>query len=270
MVQAPKPKSSQKAFGHAISDQEKEDFFREQRAAMESSCREFDSGYRWEAKRLATSAYVFCHDPTNKGSRSKSLLRQLGLKHKLAFLSTIGNLPETRIPWIPLTYMKATETTTFEFMPKLDSAPTEWQWLSFADWWEQPIFRTPWDNKLSRKTLVHSMRSQDGGSHADDAIEDDAYAAMRQFNDSRVLRSKPGVPGKPKLMFILDPKKATTSKDIENFEPIPGAHFATMRQIAFELLTSIGRMLWLPRSIHQPILIPKSDVHTENPDRGRP
>lgn len=231
--------------GYTLSEAEKNDIFREQRDALESSCRSFDEGKRWEAKRLATATYVLCHDPPTprKHSLSKSLLGQLGLKHRLNYLSTKGNIPDGMIPWIPLAFMRANETAPFEFMPKLEVGQENWKWLSFSSWWEEPVFKTPLGKKLSRKNLVFAMRSQDGGSHADEVIRDEEYATLRRLNDERLQRSKAHVAGKPRIRIVLNAYKASKESDAADFEPIPGAHLVTMRQIAFELLSSIGRLI---------------------------
>jgi hypothetical protein len=185
--------------------------FREQLEALESSSRAFDAGSQWEAKRLATIAYVLLHDG---GRNSRSLLTQVGLKETLRF-------PSTRLGWsdaslttqMPLVLTRADHDGA-KYLPLLDDGPpTDPQMLSFSRWWEQPVLRDTARRTLSRKNLIFSLRNQDGGSHSDGELTDAAYAAISRQNGAG--------------WFI---ERGNERKAID-----PGPHLATMRQIAQEI-----------------------------------
>lgn len=60
--------------------------------------------------------------------------------------------------------------------------------------------------------LIHCLRSEDGGAHVDALLKDEAYVAMLQDASPHVR-----IDGRP----------------------APEAHFATMRQIAWEIMKSL-------------------------------
>jgi hypothetical protein len=168
----------------------------------------------------------------------------MSLKHKLKYLSSARRVSDTMIPWLPLASMfaDADRGVSFHFIPNLETGKDSWEWLSFSKWWEEEIFRIPSGQKLSRKNLVFAMRSQDGGAHVDEEIRDADYAILRSYNDPRMTRSKYRPGEKPRLQFR--PTISISPHVVEDdYEPVPHAHLATMRQIAFEIKLSIGRLI---------------------------
>jgi hypothetical protein len=191
-----------------------------QKRALAASASAFDSGELWEAERLAVTAYTILHDG---GTRTRSLLTQLGFKNKIRYVSSSRGffmehvLPSPTVhevsPPTPLIIIELNEKGV-EFKPAFSTVGCEeWhRWLSFSDWYEEPVFKNSKGRQLSRKNLIFSLRSQDGGAHVDPLLSDEAYADLRQDADPRI-----SVSGKP----------------------IPEAHFATMRQIAWEIQESL-------------------------------
>jgi len=160
----------------------------------------------------------------------------MGAKTQLKYLSSAKRLPDSHIPWLPLILMQASETEAFHFMPKLDNERLYWTWLPFSRWWEEDIFKTADGEKLSRMNLVSALRSQDGGSHIDEELTDTNYVALKLRNDPRVRRSKSDPAKKPRMLIFVG------TSPLDDTEPIPNAHLATMRQIAWELRQSINRV----------------------------
>src|SRR5262249_6171302 len=89
--------------------------------------------------------------------------------------------------------------------------------LAHLDWWHQEIFRDAQQRVLTRKTLVASLRDQDGGSHFDSDLTEPAYRGVAKENSAGGhFRSKAG-----------------------DMPVAPGPRLASMRQIAWELNASL-------------------------------
>lgn len=87
------------------------------------------------------------------------------------------------------------------------------RWLSFGKWYEEAIFKAASGRSLSRKNLIASLRNQDGGSHIDGLLRDENYVALK-----------------------TDPDPRMRGED----QALPRAHYATMRQVAWELERSLA------------------------------
>jgi len=179
-------------------------------ANMRRSMAAYDEGAIEEAERLAQSCYVLLHD----GGGSRSLLGQLGLKRAL----TLPN-SELQLPDAPFggELMRAPPLTVFQMGPSgTNVAPlcqvgmnlVDIPWFKFSKWWEQIIFTTSKGLKLKRMNLVFSMRNQDGGGHVDRQIDNEVYHWLGADVDPRIRIGT---------------------------EPVTGAHWATMRQISWEV-----------------------------------
>ena len=196
------------------SPDEVKNALREQIMMMRASAEGYDNGNRWEAKRLAVSAYTLLHDGTG---RTKSILTQLGARAGMRFVSTAMDI-NGLIPANALVAMQSKAGQPFEYAPYLDiSNELEWTHrLQFQNWWDETIFQTVRGQTLSRKNLVFALRSQDNGGHFDAELPDNAYYPFATVNDERVTATFAG-----------------------NSGPIPDAHLATMRQIAWEILETL-------------------------------
>jgi hypothetical protein len=127
----------------------------------------YDSGLRWEAKRLATAVYTLVHD----AGKIRSLLGQLGYKEKLGFVSSgkMGDFSGFE------NFHAAPALVVVEFDPPRPpiakpkcrmvqnlSLPS----MAFDQWWKnEVIFVRKGDILLNRMKLVESLRHQDGGAH---------------------------------------------------------------------------------------------------------
>lgn len=107
---------------------------------------------------------------------------------------------------------------TAEYRPKLDGHPDEEpRRLQFHEWWSDDIKFRDGAFRLTRKSLVFSLRNQEGGAHLDPVLSDPNYL--------RFAREQLTTP------FVVAPGRQPT--------PILGAELASMRQIAWELLKTL-------------------------------
>lgn len=211
------------------SDLEQE--LREQAEALRSSATAYDSGKLWEAKRLAATAYILVHDG---GKNSRSLLGQLGLKG--AFLSSAD--PSTPIPLALITVPMRADDGPMTFSPHLDARAAAHRWLPFKKWYRQIVFESG-RLRMSRMNLICTFRHQAGGAHVDQEIKDEAFRWLTINSPYRIDVEPPkDEAGQP---IELPPE--LEGFFAEHSGPVPNGHYASMRQIAWELdqtLASLG------------------------------
>jgi hypothetical protein len=202
----------------------------EQLACLRASCKAYDGGAIWEAKRIAAALYILLHDGRKP---IRSILTQLGLRENFQYLSTAGLVTE-RVP-VALVMVRIAEWgATFE---PLCIDPARWGFfhdLPFHDWWKEPIFRSSDGRVMTRNDLVIAFRNKDGGGHYDHAIDDDVYVQFRTHDGMSTFRHQ--LPLIPAAAEHPVPEK------------IPNAHGAALRQIAWELDFSLGRAGLTPGS----------------------
>lgn len=195
----------------------------DQKRALASSGKGYDSGGFWEAPRLATAVYNVVNDGSKK---TVSILSQLGVRGKARFLSSKpphnpGNLFKSGAPLCIMRLKMGGEEPPFGgYVPRLDNGAQQFeQWLPFKDWWEESIYQNVAGAHLSRMNLVFSLRSKDGGSHLDREIPRSPYLDMiEQVGEG----------------FVQDVRGEMVTRS-----PVKNAHLATMRQIAWELERSL-------------------------------
>lgn len=212
---------------HRRTREELEQELREQAEALRASAAEYDNGKRWEAKRLATTAYVLLHD----GGQSRSLLGQLGLKGQM--LSTAKHDGASPMPLATIAMDMKAGGKGMTFEPLLDQHSTECRMMSFNRWYAEDVFIGR-HLRLSRKNLIFTFRSQAGGAHVDPDITDDSFQWLKTSGPIYVLSGPPSpaidqygneVPCPPELENIF--------ADLNG--PVPNGNFASMRQIAWEI-----------------------------------
>jgi hypothetical protein len=187
--------------------------------AIEVSCQSYDAGNQWEAFRIATAVHVLVHDG---GKKVRSILTQLGIRGPLRFVSSgHGHFPGNLARELQLVKMRISTERGGEYLPVLGDCATPPRLVQFHTWWDDDkIFRDPDSFFLNRRRLVWSMRDQDGGAHLDNELTDPAYVRL----------SKKESPIKVGIRTTFE--DGTTS---ETLKPLEGAHFALMRQVAWEL-----------------------------------
>lgn len=213
---------------HRRTRDELEQELREQAEALRASAAEYDNGKLWEAKRLATTAYVLLHDG---GRNSRSLLGQLGLKGEM--LSTAKHDDSSPMPLAIITIDVKAGGNGTTFTPFLDLHSTVRRMIPFSKWYAEDVFIGR-HLRLSRKNLIFTFRSQAGGAHVDPDITDDSFQWLKTSGPIHVSSGPPGpaidqygneVPCPPELENIFANLNG----------PVPNGHFASMRQIAWEI-----------------------------------
>lgn len=213
---------------HRQTDPELMQHLYEQMAFLRRSASHYDEGEFSEAKRLATTLRVLLHD----SKKSKSLLTQLGLKDKLRFVDTAGEIEPDTFEVLPGRRFRASIAVAtplapiawgswkgFRFIARLDDHRTAFRPLKFDTWWNNPAVAIPPNFRLSRRDLMLGVANQDGGAHVD--------ASLRQ-QFARVSRQR----------FILSSKRkplsiATIQQPQRKGPPNPS--LPMVRQIAYEV-----------------------------------
>jgi hypothetical protein len=193
---------------------------------LETSCLNYDQGSVEEAVRIAVALRVLFHDSNN----STSLLKHLGA-NSISLLTTRTHYLED--PVTPNHYLvqlvaqldmgAENRNPTFKCncIPRLDTAIRK-ELITFKVWWEKEyvIKHKQPRTKLTRKHLVLAAANKDGGAHVDKAL-DPIYDYVRLGSGLELE-----ITLKPELGL---PVQKASFKNI---------HFASLRQIAFEVLNS--------------------------------
>lgn len=182
----------------------------------------------WEAKRLATAAYLLLHDG---GRNSRSLLGQLGLKGQM--MSTANHDEDALLPLAIIEIDVKAGGKGMTFKPFLDAHSKKRRFTSFSKWYEEPIFQNG-KLTLTRKNLIFTLRSQVGGSHADGVITDESFQWLRTSSPIHV-KTAPAGPARD-----ADGNEVDCPPELEGIfaafdGPVPNGHLASMRQIAWEI-----------------------------------
>ncbi|MEM1008304.1 MAG: hypothetical protein AAGJ35_04810, partial [Myxococcota bacterium] len=186
------------------------------------SCNSFDEGHLGEAERMAAHIYTLCHDGAHR-SRSKSLLGLLRIKKSLELFDTGLPPKETGVARMgpPMLMFNLNPDGKIVWGAPLEEA--KGKWISFGKWWEGSVYRNQSGKVLTRKNLVFSMRSQDGGAHVDDNYKDREYHSFVKFGD-HVAQSADG--------SISINTQGDNLKDL---------HLHVMRQMSWEVLHSLEK-----------------------------
>ncbi|MEJ7759555.1 MAG: SEC-C metal-binding domain-containing protein [Gemmatimonadaceae bacterium] len=199
--------------------------YHEQWAFLRKSCAAFDAGDETEAKRIATSLRILLHDT----KRSTSLLTQLKLKDALFFDTAENVNNDNLLPTFGLVLAHYTGTDC-RFVAPIEKPLGRPIWMiPFEYWWRKRVVRVPEQFELTRADLVLTLADQDGGAHADDAIEERYYRLSREnaMGYTFTLSDGPSI-------------------------PVSGVERASVRQIAHECLVSLIQ----PRRMIPPDLPP--------------
>lgn len=169
----------------------------------------FDQGLDGEAKRLAASIRVLCHDTAS----SHSLLGQVGLLDRKFISTAIPHDPRNRATHNGLAMVAAKGRDTL-YIPMLDGTPYRRR-IPFQDWWAETVFVDDRRATLSRRDLILAVANQDGGAHVDPSLSE-TYARLSRHNS---------------LGWVIQAGSTST--------PIPKPERAAVRQIAHEVLCTL-------------------------------
>lgn len=184
---------------------------------LENSCRAYDAGQLDEAIRIALCLRVLFHDSRT----SISLLKHLGSKD-VSLLSTVETYKKPQflaLPLIRLCIDLGWETVQPTAVPWLEGAPHKKE-VPFHVWWkkEHIIEINGGQDVFNRRDLVSAAANKDGGAHVDKALDPTYEKALAGAGISVLPRYVTGERGEK--------------------VPTQGIHFASIRQIGFEVLNS--------------------------------
>jgi hypothetical protein len=221
---------------------------------LENSCALFDNGDEDEAVRLATTIRVLLHD-TNK---SKSLLKQLGIKDSLPFIDT-GVYPDRLIEaqnqyfaslgFLEGNYKVASYAVHEVGLLSLNSSNDKWvaplstskihpsspffsaiqSPQKFSFWWETPLIQGD-SNIISRRELIGIMSDQDGGAHVDPSL-DILYSDLTLNDNGLQWATGENMP-EPTMTSWYDQPLESAKSNIAA---------ASVRQIAYEVLETLNK-----------------------------
>lgn len=180
---------------------------------LQNSAQSYDEGFEGEAKRMAVSIRVLFHH-TNS---SKSLVRQLN--SELDYLDSSSKYdPENLAGFHGLACIYASSVGA-KYVPRIETGIEEGEWISFSEWWNNPIIVDSKKNSFSRKELILALANKDGGAHVDPEL-DQAYVELSRNNTFGWL-------------FLKGTIKS----------PFQAVEYASIRQICYEVLESIENSL---------------------------
>jgi hypothetical protein len=192
--------------------------FADQRRFLVSLSKLYDDGDPAIAVLLAVTVETLCHDA---GKKYQSVLRQLGVKGKLKFVSSGEVDPRNLLRSAPLTFTRISTQTGAQYLPRLG----EMGWgahkeTSFEKWWEGIVLSDPPNYRMSRKNITSRLRNSAGGGHLDEVLRDPNYERF----------------ARPQTTTLFQLRKGEAPR------PVMGEHLATMRQIAWELTKTMEQL----------------------------
>lgn len=187
----------------------------EQIGFLQSSAKAYDLGNDVEAKRMAVTLRVLLHDT----KASSSLLGQMHLKKRMQFVSTAQRYDPTNLLSQQCLLMLSPVGDNARYVPLFENQ-NRYRLLSFPDWSGEIVFSDQHKRLFRRKHVLKLLANQDGGAHVDPEL-DDTFAVMKT-ND---------------LTGWVVTKADGTTTPFSN-DPV----YATMRQMAFEVLQSLYRV----------------------------
>ena len=197
------------------------------------SCHAYDSGKFYQSKNLSNNIRTIVKDVKNPTprTRTKSLLFHLNCKNSMKFYNTgfeaksaIININLVGIVSVPKKLPTANKQIDNIYLPLLNSSKEiDVRWLSFDEWWNSNIIVYNSENmniSFTRELMVLTMAEQDGGTHVD-AID------QVEINYHELATAT-------KSLFV---NVDTNGKE----SPVINLHYATVRQIAHELIISLKK-----------------------------
>ena len=187
----------------------------EQIGFLQSSAKLYDLGNEAEAKRMAVTIRVLLYD-TNA---SCSLLGQMHLKKKMQFVSTAQKYDPTNLLSQQCLLSMSVSNDRFVYVPLFEN-DDRYRVIPCRDWSEEIVFSDQKKNLYRRKHVLRMLANKDGGAHVDPEL-DDTSAAMKTNDLTGWVIKRP------------DGNMAPSDNN---------AVYATMRQMAFEVLHSLYRV----------------------------
>ena len=183
---------------------------RRQLQFLRASAAAFDGGFHDEAIRIAVTIRVLVHQTKS----STSLLKHLNAT-TINLLSTCEGATEKTLMYMGMGTVQVGSDGTHKHFPSLGDVPVQGM-VPVSKWWDQIVF-VDGATRLTRKLIVLSAANQDGGAHVDEKLNADYQALLSDGFAGTVFHT-------------------TDGQTIA--QPITGAHFVALRQMAYELLHS--------------------------------
>lgn len=197
------------------------DQLRRQLLFLKNSCDLYDQGCLEEAIRIATTLRVIGH---TTGS-SVSVLTHLKADSSCNLLSTALAEPFRRDAYALVTigFISRNHSVPLLATPKLAGAKHQ-RFIPFNDWWnDESVISAGSAGIVTRRELVLWAANKDGGAHVDDRLTARYEAVIAGAGLSVKLKEN-------------DDGKIPEAEQAEM--PVKNLHFATLRQIAHEVLNS--------------------------------
>lgn len=217
--------------------------------ALDYQVQSFDSGdeFYWQAYDIAASISVLCLD---RGRNHKSLLSQLGIRSTISYISTKRppNRNEESMETAPPLAAPNASHERLHFVPILDQFKNS-KWLSFQDWWDETVFAPRAGKTISRGELCQIMRDKESIAHIDPNNSSASYSLLSKGGDLpfEFQKTESGclfiADGQPVCGFSNGRAQdgSAFSKLMGRRQPIAGGQYASIRQIAWELITSLEK-----------------------------
>ena len=206
---------------------------------LRRSLEAYERGVWEEAERLASVVFILVADGQG---RTKPLLSQMELRDEIPFLSCRSKtLNYYRLPICGVDLYDGEHVYYPLYILPVSFRHDEKRG-TFSDWWGETIYRYSEEVILDRGTFVRSLRSQDGGAHVDAELTEKAYALVRTMgNDSvHILDGKPVTTARANgLPLSEETKRELERPPFRHNPPLPGAYWAAMAHIAWELETTL-------------------------------
>lgn len=205
---------------------ELEQELRDQLELLKSDAANYDAGTEIAAKSIAGRLRVLLHDTP----KSRSLLGQLGKKDGTLFHDTAHTRPEKVNPTTVFSYNGLINICLHNdgarYAPLLDDLSKNSDPLvPFDGWWNAIVVLDMEGASFARKDLVLVLANQDGGSHVDPNLDQKYYKLTRQ--NSLNWQTSDGAGG---------------------WKALSNPHYAAVRQIAHEVMSSLVPFYTVPLS----------------------
>lgn len=237
-------------WAHQKSREELEAALARQLGHMRRSAQIFDDGVLEEAERLASVAYILLHD--GRG-RTKSLLGQLGLKHRLRLFDTTRPPPppghialqNAKLCSLRLAVGPDNEWAEVNYVPAFHHAKSidDIRLIPFSKWIDQPIYQSAKGFAVTRKNLITSLRDQGGGGHVDAEITHRDYHWLSSMGeDNFFLEKSEHTDNAWALAACLKREPDDSLTPVQGKPIFKNGHWASMRQVTWELDESLKRI----------------------------
>lgn len=178
---------------------------------LQSSAQSYDLGKQYEAKRMATIIRILLHET----EFSKSLLGQLHFRKKMPFVDTSHPYQSNNLLTQQCLLSLRFDQSGLTFNPLFES--NGYRITDVINWNKGIVLTDSKQQLYTRKDVILFLANQDGGAHVDGEISE-RYSRLKDSD--------------------LTSWKSMRDEGVEN-DPKNNAVYASMRQIAFEILQSL-------------------------------